>query len=207
MRNKNKLASRRLLAAFLIWMCLISVACVSIFAYTFLFVQPVYLGICDAGVSAKVWLDTNGNGIEEKEEQPFPEACLWVNSQYPKLDVDIHDNPICDDKWDYSDESGDWVSPLFSCGEDFIFVSSRPPEGYKSTTIPIVVSNGQDTKFGMALESATVSSEIKNLEFYVDYYQNERDTRASKNRFFVNGFILFSVIVSWIIAKRLVKPR
>ena len=195
-----------MLVSSLIWVCFVSVACISVFAYTLLNSPPI-LGICDAAAFARVWLDENGNGVEDTTEPPFAGACLWVNSNYPELDVDLYNDPVCGDIFDFSDEEGNWGSLMFSCYADPVFVSIKPPAGYKTSTIPVVLSTGQDIKFGVVPELVQVSSDIKDPEYYVERFRNESAAESGRNRFLLVSFVLASIITSWLLARRLVRSQ
>lgn len=191
----------RFIVAVIIW---IPTAFFLVVLFNYLRIGTV--GICDAGVGAKVWLDVNGNGLEDSGEPPFSGACLWANSSSPSSTEDIHGESICNDELDYSGDNGVWTE-MFSCGEETVFVSIKPPAGFKLSTVPLVVAENRLITFGLSPESVTVLNDIKEWDYYANLFQDNQFLK-NNSRFYVFLFLLFlliSILFSWFIAKKLVK--
>ena len=132
----------------------------------------LHLALVDADVSARAWVDTNGNGYRDVDETPLEGVCVWDwSAQVPDDEVIAQ---VCDDPFHRTGDSGEWPSSeerylTFRAGascED-IYIFAKPPQGFEATT-PIVV-NSCYAEFGFAPEGS-----VSHSHSYDSFLQSER---------------------------------
>jgi hypothetical protein len=112
-------------------------------------------GNSDFSANAVSWLDSNGDGIQNLNESPLADVCIWyVFHPEEFYTEDLH--WWCDRKnVSVTDTEGKWkefIAWKFSCKELWVF--AKAPSGLKPTT-PLA-SHGCSANFGFAPEKVQI---------------------------------------------------
>ncbi len=119
---------------------------------------------------------------------------------------------LCASGVNKTDQNGKWQSRFYAgcpSSDDFLYIFVLPPDGYESTTPPVVRSN--HGSFGFAPVDTQVNIEIMPV---ISYLQRDFDKEAAHRKFeqirtgFLEAlgtvFLLFLIWSSWKIAGKIV---
>jgi hypothetical protein len=150
------------------------------------------LPLVDSGSNATAWLDSNGDGDRDSSEPPLQGVCIWSDTS-PNA---YNDTRQCRSSLSYTDEYGEWPGDFFagSSGDD-IYIFTKAPPGYRSTTPPAVHST--EAEFGFAPQSVAVKNPIG---FRYDYVKDAIQKREAafikyRNEDTIIGISIFTVLI------------
>ncbi len=121
-------------------------------------------GARDGQASATTWLDSNANGIQDIDEKPLANVCIW-SGYSPESGIPEFLDPCKGHYQETTNEQGQWSTFLPGGGCDEVFVFVRVPEGYRPTTN--LASNSCEAKFGFVPDTIEVKQKIINVEQFI----------------------------------------
>jgi len=132
-------------------------------AYYFIMQSPWFYVARDGMASATTWLDTNGDGVQDPNEDIFANVCIWYGYG-PDSGIREYGDP-CHGHQFSTDQQGRWQDflPGGSCEDYFVF--AKVPQGFQPTTN--LGSNACDAKFGFVPQETQVKQKILSVNEFV----------------------------------------
>jgi hypothetical protein len=136
-----------------------------------------WFGTCDGEEYVMTWLDSNADGIQDTDEKPFANVCIWDGVD-PNYGVDLEFSCESQNRIDinHTDEHGFWGKflPGGKCEDYFVF--AKAPDGFQPTTS--LISNGCNAKFGFVAKDVSVKQKFKSVDEFIQ--QRKRNAQLMK---------------------------
>jgi energy-coupling factor transporter transmembrane protein EcfT len=144
-------------------------------------------GARDGFATATTWLDSNADGIQDADEKPLANVCIWYG-HVPESGIRELVDP-CSGNHLSTDDKGQWWEflPGGSCNDEFVF--TKAPDGFQATTD--LAADGCDAKFGFVSEDVQVKQKVISVE---DFVRQKAIIFWLKRTFMILIIILISVV-------------
>jgi hypothetical protein len=120
-------------------------------------------GAVDGVASATAWLDSNADGIQNVDEKPLANVCIWHGfNPEAGLDLDYFCKTENAYKTDENGGLGEFL-PGAKCSDVFIF--AKAPDGLQATTNLAI--NDCSAKFGFVAKDVPVKQKIVSIDDFI----------------------------------------
>jgi hypothetical protein len=152
------------------------------------------------GVYATAWVDENGNGINDHGELPLAGVCIWSGETALAYRESSED---CAKSENITLENGRWAGDLY--GNNDLYIFALPPDGYKSSTPPVV--KGNDAEFGFVSSNMPLKIQIEPMDVYVQRFLDEDKQIELLTKIGISILLLLLTYVAWKVSEKVVSIK